>query len=106
MLDLKEMQRLQSVLQEQYRGRWESVDPAHGRNKLLWMLAETGEAIQVIKKKGDERIMNDPDVRREFTEELCDMLMFLNDVCLCYSITPDEIEDVYRAKHERNMTRW
>lgn len=106
MLDLKEMQHLQSVLQEQYRGRWEPVDPAHGRNKLLWMLAETGEAIQVIKKKGDERIMNDPDVRREFTEELCDMLMFLNDVCLCYSITPDEIEAVYRAKHERNMTRW
>lgn len=106
MLDLEGMQAMQRTLQERYRGRWEPVDPAHGRNKLLWMLAETGEAIQVIKKKGDDRIMTEPEVRAEFTEELCDMLMFLNDVCLCYGITPDEMEAVYRAKHDRNMTRW
>lgn len=106
MLDLEGMQAMQRTLQERYRGWWEPVDPAHGRNKLLWMLAETGEAIQVIKKKGDDRIMREPEVRAEFTEELCDMLMFLNDVFLCYGITPDEVEAVYRAKHNRNMTRW
>lgn len=106
MLDLKEMQELQCTLQERYRGWWEPVDPAHGRNKLLWMLAEAGEAVQVIKKKGDDRIMNDPEVRAAFTEELCDMFMFLNDVCLCYGITPEELEEIYRAKHDRNMTRW
>ena len=105
-LDFAGMQAIQRELQEQYRGRWESVDPAHGRNKLLWMLAEAGEAIQIIKKKGDQRIVDDPEVRQAFIEELCDVMMFLNDVCLCYDITPDEIEGIYRAKHERNMKRW
>ena len=25
---------------------------------------------------------------------------------MCYGITPEEFEAIYRAKHERNMTRW
>lgn len=105
-LDFEGMQAIQRELQEKYRDRWEPVDPARGRNKLLWMLAEAGEAVQIIKKKGDQRIVDDPQVRRDFIEELCDVMMYLNDVCLCYGITPEEIETVYRAKHERNMKRW
>ena len=105
-LDFEGMQAIQRELQERYKDKWENVDPAHGRNKLLWMLAEAGEAIQIIKKKGDDRIVSDPQVRRDFIEELCDVMMFLNDVCLCYDIKPEEIETIYRAKHERNMKRW
>jgi len=105
-LDFEGMQAIQRELQERYKDKWEHVDPAHGRNKLLWMLAEAGEAIQIIKKKGDDRIVSDPEVRRDFIEELCDVMMFLNDVCLCYDIKPEEIETIYRAKHERNMKRW
>lgn len=105
-LDLEGMQAIQRELQEKYRDKWEAIDPAHGRSKLLWMLAEAGEAVQVIKKKGDERIMHDPAVRHDFIEELCDVMMYLNDVCLCYGVTPEEIEAIYRAKHQRNMTRW
>lgn len=105
-LDFEGMQAIQRELQERYKDKWEHVDPAHGRNKLLWMLAEAGEAIQIIKKKGDDRIVSDPEVRRAFIEELCDVMMFLNDVCLCYDIKPEEIEQIYRAKHERNMKRW
>ena len=91
-LDFEGMQAIQRELQERYKDKWEHVDPAHGRNKLLWMLAEAGEAIQIIKKKGDDRIVSDPQVRRDFIEELCDVMMFLNDVCLCYDIKPEEIE--------------
>lgn len=105
-LDFEGMQAIQRELQERYKDKWEHVDPAHGRNKLLWMLAEAGEAIQIIKKKGDDRIVSDPEMRRDFIEELCDVMMFLNDVCLCYDIKPEEIEKIYRAKHERNMKRW
>lgn len=105
-LDLEGMQAIQKELQEKYRDKWEPVDPAHGRNKLLWMLAEVGEAVQIIKKKGDRSIMSAPEVRKDFIEELCDVMMYLNDVCLCYGITPEEIETAYRAKHARNMTRW
>ncbi|MBQ8556144.1 MAG: nucleotide pyrophosphohydrolase [Clostridia bacterium] len=100
------MQSIQRELQEKYRDKWEPVDPAHGRNKLLWMLAEIGEVTQIIKKKGDGSIMQTPEVRHDFIEELCDVMMYLNDVCLCYGITPEEVEVIYRAKHERNMHRW
>lgn len=105
-LDLEGMQQLQRTLQAQYAGWWEPICPETGRSKLLWMLAEMGEAIQLIKRNGDAGLMKDENVRREFVEEMCDMLMYFNDICLCYDIRPEELEASYRAKHLRNMTRW
>lgn len=104
--DLEGMQAIQRELQERYKDKWEPIDPAHGQNKLLWMIGEVGEVVDVIKQEGHVRIMNVPEVRHDFIEELCDVMMYLNDVCLCYDITPEEIEAIYRAKHERNMKRW
>ena len=37
---------------------------------------------------------------------MCDTLMYLNDVMLCYGISPEELEEVYLKKHEKNMKRW
>lgn len=105
-LDFEAMQAIQRELQEKYKHKWEPIDPAHGQNKLLWMLGEIGEAVDVIKYHGHAGIMNDPEPRHAFVEELCDVMMYLNDVCICYGITPEELEAVYRAKHERNMKRW
>ena len=105
-LDFTGMQTIQRELQAKYKDKWEPIDPEHGVNKLMWMIGEVGEAAQIIKRKGHWNIMNTPEVRREFVEELCDVMMYLNDVCLCYGITPEELENVYRAKHERNMQRW
>lgn len=105
-LDLEGMQRLQRELQEKYRDRWEPVDPERGLNKLLWAVGEVGEAAQIIKRKGPWHIMHTPEVRHDFIEEMCDVMMYLNDVFLCYGITPEEVEDIYRAKQERNMHRW
>lgn len=105
-LDLNEMQQLQRVLQAKYAGWWDPIGPEIGRNKLLWMLAEAGEAIQVIKRHGDQGIMQDAQARSAFVEEMCDVLMFFNDVCLCYDVRPEELEAAYRAKHQRNLTRW
>ena len=34
------------------------------------------------------------------------MLMYYNDVLLCYGISPDELKAAYTAKFEKNMTRW
>lgn len=50
--------------------------------------------------------MHDREIRTHFIEELCDTLMYLNDVMLCYEITPDELYTEYIRKHERNMKRW
>lgn len=105
-LDVNEMKLLQQRLQERYAGWWEPVDPEHGRNKLLWMLAEMGEAIQLLKRNESEELMNNAKLRHDFIEEMADVMMYLNDVLLCFDIKPEEFEEVYRAKHERNMTRW
>ena len=106
MLDMEAMQTMQKTLQARYAGWWEPVDPERGLNKLMWMIGEVGEAAQIIKRKGHEGIMNTPEVRADFVEELTDVLMYFNDVLLCYGVTPEEFEAAYRAKHERNMTRW
>lgn len=45
-------------------------------------------------------------VRDDFIEEMADVLMCFNDILLCFDIQPAEFEAVYRAKHERNLTRW
>ena len=50
--------------------------------------------------------MNDPETRRHFIEEIADVVMYLNDVFLCYGITAEEYAEIYRDKFERNMTRW
>lgn len=50
--------------------------------------------------------MNHPETRKHFIEEMCDTLMYFNDVLMCYNITPEELETEYIEKHERNMKRW
>ncbi len=105
-LSFTEMQTLQRTLQERYKDKWLPVTPETGRSKLLWMLIEAGEAADVIKKQGDDAIMDEPGTRGHFIEELCDVLMYFNDVMLCYSVTPDELSAVYRDKHKTNMKRW
>ena len=105
-LDIHEMQELQKSLQERYAGWWEPVDPDHGRNKILWMLAELGEAIQIVKRNRSADLMQKAEVRHDFVEELADVLMYFNDILLCYDVSPEKFEEVYRAKHARNMTRW
>lgn len=105
-LDMKDMRQMQQALQARYAGWWEPVDLEHGKNKMLWMLAELGEAIQVVKRHPVEEIAQPGVVRHDFVEEMADVLMFFNDILLCYDVTPEEFEAAYRAKHERNMTRW
>lgn len=103
---MERMQDMQRRLQERYKAVWEPICPENGQNKLLWMIGETGEVIDIIKKKGFAKIMDDPAVRHDFVEELADVLMYYNDVMLCYGIAPEELEASYAAKFERNMKRW
>ena len=103
---LNEMQAIQRELQEKYKNKWSPICPATGRDKLLWMMIEAGEVADIIKKRGDRAIMEDAEVRHDFVEEICDVFMYLNDVMLCYGVTPEELQKVYLAKHQRNMTRW
>ena len=103
---INEMLKMQKTLQEKYKDQWETISPEVGKNKLLWMIGEIGEVIDIVKKHGDEEPCKNPDLRKQFTEELADVLMYYNDVLLCYGITADELKQSYVEKFERNMKRW
>ena len=105
-LTVSEMLAMQEKLQARYRDKWEPVCPETGPNKLLWMICEMGEVIDIIKKRGPQRIMTDSAVRSDLVEEMADVLMYYHDVLLCYGITAEELQKVYVKKFERNMTRW
>lgn len=97
---------MQRELQEKYKNTWEPISPKTGRNKILWLMIELGEAADIIKKDGDPKIVDDPAVRAHFVEELADVMMFFNDILLCYDISAEELKEAYLKKHQRNMKRW
>ncbi len=103
---LNEMLELQRKLQERYQGKWEPIGPEVGKNKLLWMIGEIGEVIDIVKKNGGEKAVREADLRAHLVEEMADVLMYYNDVLLCYGITAAELKKVYLEKQERNMKRW
>ena len=103
---MEEMRAMQQTLQERYKDKWEPIDPETGKNKLLWMVGEIGEVIDIVKKHGGTQACTDPDLRKDLIEELADVLMYYNDILLCYNITPDELGQSYRKKFKRNMNRW
>ena len=43
---------------------------------------------------------------RNLVEELADVLMYYNDVLLCYGITAEELKAAYTEKFHKNMRRW
>ncbi len=51
MFSIGEMQEMQDELQEKYKDKWEPICAETGKNKLLWMIGEIGEVIDIIKKK-------------------------------------------------------
>ena len=101
-----EMLGMQKALQERYGDRWEAISPEAGKHKLLCMIGETGEVIDIVKKHGGEAACRDPELRERLVEELADVLMYYNDVLLCYGVSPEELRQAFTAKFERNMRRW
>ena len=100
------MLEMQSTLQDRYKDRWPPICPERGKDQLLWMVGEIGEVIDIVKKHGDELACRDAGLRGQLIEELADVLMYYNDVLLCYGISADELRQSYTCKFERNMKRW
>lgn len=103
---ISEMLTMQEKLQERYKDKWEPITANAGKNKLLWMIGEIGEVIDIVKKNGSQKAAEDSEIRKELVEEMADVLMYYNDVMLCYGITADELKKAYIEKFERNMNRW
>ena len=103
---MNEMQEMQKLLQDRYKDKWEAIGPETGKNKLLWMIGEIGEVIDIVKKNGGTKASLDLKLRADLVEEMADVLMYYNDVMLCYGITADELKKAYTDKFEKNMKRW
>lgn len=103
---INEMQEMQKALQEKYKDKWEGISPEIGKNKLLWMIGEIGEVIDIVKQNGGTKASTDASLRKDLVEELADVLMYYNDVLLCYGISAGELKKIYTEKFEKNMKRW
>lgn len=68
------------------------------RESFAEIAAKVGD---VIRKQG----LEEPEVRRHFVEEVCDVMIYFNDLMICFGISSDKLAEQYRAKHRRNMTR-
>ena len=103
---INEMQQMQKTLQDKYKNIWEPIGPQAGQNKLLWMIGEIGEVIDIVKKHGGQTACTDENLRQHLIEEMADVLMYYNDVMMCYGITEVELKYTYTQKFETNMKRW
>ena len=103
---INEMQQMQRALQDKYKDKWEPICPEIGQNKLLWMIGEIGEVVDVVKKHGGEAASRDEALRGHLVEELADVLMYYTDVLLCYGVSAEELKHAYIRKFETNMRRW
>ena len=103
---INEMLDMQIALQARYKKKWKPIGPERGKDQLLWMIGEIGEVIDIIKKHGSEKVSQDERSRADLVEELADVLMYYNDVLLCYGISAEELKRSYVSKFEKNMKRW
>ncbi|MBQ8815321.1 MAG: MazG-like family protein [Lachnospiraceae bacterium] len=103
---INEMQEMQKQLQNKYKDKWGGLNPEIGKNQLLWMIGEIGEVIDIVKKHGGEKASTDEELRKDLIEEMADVLMYYNDVMLCYGITAHELKQAYSGKFDKNMKRW
>ena len=103
---INEMLEMQRVLPEKYKDKWKPICPDRGQDQLLWMIGEIGEVIDIIKKHGGDNASQDTELRTHLIEELADVLMYYNDILLCYGISTEELKQSYTRKFEKNMKRW
>ena len=103
---INEMLDMQKALQEKYKDKWKLICPDRGKDQLLWMIGEIGEVIDIVKKHGGEKASREAPLREQLIEELADVLMYYNDILLCYGITAEKLKQAYSDKFERNMRRW
>ncbi len=100
------MLEMQRILQDKYKDKWEAISPETGKNKMLWMIGKIGEVIDIVKQNGGTKASTEPDLRKDLVEQLADVLMYFNDILLCYGISAEELRQSYSNKFEKNMKRW
>ena len=77
---INEMQKMQRSLQDKYKDRWEPICPETGQNKMLWMVGEIGEVIDIVKKHGAVNALTQEELRKDLVEK---WQMFLCITMMC-----------------------
>ena len=104
-LSISQMMQLQLELFEPHKDKWQPMEPEYGKDFILYMIEEVGEAIAILKKKGHSAVMEDPAVRDAFLSEMADVLMYYHDILLRFHVTAEEISEAYAKKHGIDMQR-
>ncbi len=104
-LKISQMLQFQYELCEKHKDKWPLIEPIDARNSLLWMFEEIGEVISIIKKRGENEIMTNLELKETFKEELVDVFMYFLDVLNRYKITGEEFTNAYLKKHDYNLKR-
>lgn len=104
-LTISEMKEMQFELYEANKEKWGDREPKYAKTHLLYMIEEMGECISIIKKKGIDAIMENPEVRGRFLEEITDVQKYYVEVLNRLQITPEEFSNAYIEKHNINMKR-
>ena len=104
-LSISQMMQMQQALFELHKDKWHPMEPEYGKDFILYMIEEVGEAIAILKKKGHGAVMEDADVREAFLSEMADILMYYQDILLRFHVTPEEISAAYVKKHGIDLAR-
>jgi NTP pyrophosphatase (non-canonical NTP hydrolase) len=104
-LNISEMLQMSYKLWDENKNAWSPMEPQYGKSFILYMIEEIGEAIAIIKKKGEDNVMKDSEVRKHFIEEMGGTLMYFMDVLNRFHISAEEFSNVYIEKFETNMHR-
>lgn len=104
-INLEEMLGMSKALYEKNKDHWSPMTPEHGKTFILYMIEEIGEVIAILKKKGERQIMEDPQVRERFVEEMADVMMYFTDVLNRFDVTVEEFSTAYQKKFFYNLTR-
>lgn len=104
-LSISDLMNMQQQLHRLHEKDWSPLEPEYGKNTILYMVEEIGEVISILKKKGDRAVVDDPQVRSAFLEEMSDVLMYYTDTLLRYHVTGQELSEAYTSKFRKNMGR-
>ena len=103
-LTVSDMLAMQDIQQERHP-EWGGISAGMGQSKLLWLIGELGEVIDVMKKVPGEALVRAGEPRARLTEELADAAMYFHDVLNCYGITAEEFSRAYYQKARKNLKR-
>ena len=104
-ITISEMMKLSNKLYRLHENDWMEKTPESNIYWIAWLVGEIGEVIDIIKKKGVDKIMNDKSTRHEMLEEIVDCYMYLADILNRYEFSDKEFSAVYRDKMAYNLNR-